>query len=361
MEEKQHRLVGAQIFISIFIWVLLFSAPVLFGSFEVGINWGRIFRIWEEYAIILVIFILNHFLYLPKLFFRGRRYLYILSLVLTIFISTYIVYVVNHKDGVQKFPLEHKIRPEQPNHAGSPSIVKQPGPNELIPPFANMLVLSFLLIGFDTGLVFSVKWMQSEQNKLKAEKESIKNKMAFLQNQISPHFFMNTLNNIHVLVDMDTNEAKNAIIKLSQMMDYMLYESQVDKISLKKEIDFIVSYIALMKLRITDDVNIKLNIPEYLPQIQIPPLLMISFIENAFKYGISYEAPSFIDIEFNITEKHFLFRISNSLHLNIDKKKKSGIGIENTRNRLNLIYGNNYTLGIVNKYDKFEVILNFPV
>ena len=119
--------------------------------------------------------------------------------------------------------------------------------------------------------------------------------------------------NQHALIDIDREKAKDAIIKLSQMMDYMLYESKSQRISLKQEMDFTRSYVNLMRLRITDEVDLKLQIPDTLPQIQIPPLLSISFIENAFKYGISYQSPSFIHICVNVSNGQFVFKVENSM------------------------------------------------
>jgi LytS/YehU family sensor histidine kinase len=204
--------------------------------------------------------------------------------------------------------------------------------------------------------------MHTEQTKLQLEKESIANKMAFLRNQISPHFFMNTLNNIHALVDINTDEAKASIIKLSQLMGYMLYDSQTSKVSVKNEIDFIESYVELMKLRVTEDVDIKFNVSAPYPMMKIPPLLAISFIENAFKYGISYEAPSYIHIDIDEDENNFSIRVINSIHRIKVTKKNSGIGIENARKRLDLLYGKNYSLSIKEESENiFNVNLNIPL
>ena len=237
----------------------------------------------------------------------------------------------------------------------------QHGAPESIPPFANLFIMSVLLVGFDSGLIFFSKWMIAEQNKLKAEKESIANKMAFLQNQISPHFFMNTLNNIHALVDIDTEEAKAAIIRLSKMMDYMLYDSQTSTIALSKELEFVKSYVELMKLRITDEIDMVLDIPEIIPQIKIPPLLTISFIENAFKYGISYENPSFIYIRYQILENQLNFQVANSMHEQNKAREKSGIGIENTQKRLELLFGDSFDLKITTVKNIFKLNLSIPL
>lgn len=297
---------------------------------------------------------------MPRLFFRGKRILYFVSIIGLIVVISTILFLVQQHSAPRDLQPILTVPPRGPMPLKQPF----PIPPEAIPPFANLFIMSILVIGFDSGILFFSKWTHAERNKLKAEKESIQNKMAFLQNQISPHFFMNTLNNIHALIDIDTEEAKEAVIKLSQMMDYMLYESQTSKISLIKELDFIRSYVDLMKLRFTDDVDIVINQPQVVPQVKIPPLLTISFIENAFKYGISYQSHSFIHIDIVTNEKQLLFKVKNSVPNTLPGNKRgSGIGIENARNRLNLIYGNQYQLTIQqdDKEHTFNVELKIPL
>lgn len=348
-----------QLLLVVLVWLLLFAIPVLFGDSSSQINWHHIIKIWEEYGILLIIFLINRFVFMPYLFLREKRIAYFISIVGMIIIFSGVMFIFHHATQVnQPFdmppPLDGDTLPDF-----MPPM--RHGPREFILPSGNLIIMSVLLIGFDSGLIFFSKWMVSEQNKLKAERESIANKMAFLQNQVSPHFFMNTLNNIHALVDIDTEEAKAAIIKLSQMMDYMLYESQSSYISLKQEMEFIKSYVELMKLRITDEIELVLDIPEKLPSIKIPPLLTISFIENAFKYGISYELASFIHIKFRVTERELNFSIANRIHPDRKPWKNSGIGIENTQKRLELLFGNNYGLSISNNHDIFTVNLSIPI
>ena len=349
----------AQLLLVVMVWLLLFAIPIFFGDSAEQTNWHHIFKIWKEYSILLIIFLVNRFVLMPYLFFREKQVAYFVSITGVILLFSSALFLLQYIER----PVPSLELPPPPA-GGVPNGFELPlrhGPREFIPPFANMIIMSILLIGFDSGLIFFSKWMISEQNKLKAEKESIRNKMAFLQNQVSPHFFMNTLNNIHALVDIDAEEAKDAIIKLSQMMDYMLYESQSNGISLKQEMDFTRSYVDLMKLRITDEVDLKLEIPETLPQVKIPPLLTISFIENAFKYGVSYQSPSFIHITINIRDNRFIFHVENRIHQEIKQNKNSGIGIVNTQKRLELLFGHRYELNIDKKDDIFKVNLTIPL
>jgi len=172
---------------------------------------------------------------------------------------------------------------------------------------------------------------------------------------------MNTLNNIHSLVDINTNEAKEAIIKLSRMMRYLLYETDTEKTTLRKEIEFLESYINLMKLRFSEKVRISLKLPTVIPEKTIPPFLFISLIENAFKHGVSYREESFIDINLMIADERLLLVVMNSKADNNPIKEYSGIGLDNTRKRLALIYGSNYHFDIIDKESLFTVNLSIPL
>ena len=145
------------------------------------------------------------------------------------------------------------------------------------------------------------------------------------------------------------------------MMRYLLYETDSEKTTLKREIEFLESYINLMKLRFNEKVNITLNLPQNIPDRTIPPFLFTSLIENAFKHGISYKEESFIDIEMILGDDRLLLIVKNS---KIDNKKVeefSGIGIENTRKRLDLLYAKNYHLDIIDRKDIFIVNLSIPL
>lgn len=360
---------NVQLLLTVLVWMLLFAVPLMFGQYADEINWNHIFKIWQEYILLFIIFLANRFVLMPHLFFKGKRQYYFASIILLIIIFSAALYFI---DLSARPPLEMQPPPPQEGFGPPPGEMipgqgrpmgpgKPQVPGGFIPPYANMLIISILLTGFDSGLMFFSKWMKTEQTKLKAEKESIANKMAFLQNQVSPHFFMNTLNNIHALIDIDAEEAKDAVIRLSKMMDYMLYESQSAKIGLEPEFDFIKSYVELMKLRYTDDVEVKLELPSIVPRVKIPPLITISLLENAFKYGISYQDKSFIHIKIDVDEDFFRFNIKNPIHKEIIKNKNSGIGIENTRNRLDLLFGKNYTLDIKTENNLFEANLIFPL
>lgn len=360
--KSKNKFVIIQTTVIVFIWILLLAVPVLFGNFPEERKWVQIFKIWKEYVFLFFLFLINRFVLLPYLFFRRKRAAYFIltgALVLVLFSGMYLRYLNSPQNRMREIPpIERpKIRPPRDEFRRMPEPIRR---DPLVPPYANLLILSFLILGFDTGLNMSIKWLQSEQRRIKLEKENMENKLAFLQNQVSPHFFLNTLNNIHALVDINTEEAKEAIIKLSRLMGYLLYESRVEKISIEREIQFIRSYVELMRLRFSEKVEIKLQVPYELPKIKIHPLLFISCIENAFKHGISYESESFVDIVFEYEAERLIFEVKNSNH-NRARTENSGIGLENIKNRLDLLYGDDYLLNISESQDVYKVKMEIPI
>ena len=173
---------------------------------------------------------------------------------------------------------------------------------------------------------------------------------------------MNTLNNIHALIDIDPEKAKSAIVRLSRLMRYILYDTNNIIVPLKRELSFLNHYIALMKIRYSEDVVITVDIPESLPDCNVPPLLYVTFVENAFKHGISYEKESFIYIEFYVADNQLVFHCTNSQPANRALKvgNEGGVGLTNVRRRLHLIYGSDYKFTIKDSDDQYEVILALP-
>ena len=145
------------------------------------------------------------------------------------------------------------------------------------------------------------------------------------------------------------------------MMRYLLYETDAEKTTLRKEVEFLESYIRLMKLRFSEKVRITLNVPKTVPEISIPPFLFVSFIENAFKHGISYKNESFVSIDLILGNDRLLFVTKNSKTDAGSSNDFSGVGIENTRKRLDLLYGKSYHLDIIDNDDLFTVNLSLPI
>lgn len=221
---------------------------------------------------------------------------------------------------------------------------------------AGMYVVVFL--GVAVKLVNHYSSSQVEIEKLK--KEKIEAELKFLKAQLHPHFLFNTLNNLYALTLEKSDKAPGLVLKLSELLDYILYECNAELSPLQKEIKQIDNYIELEKLRFGDRLAVQFSRSELSSKIMIPPMLLMTLVENSFKHGVSKTIDrSWINIDLRVEEDKLIFSIKNSTH----KTKKSrnevsgGIGLQNLQNRLKLIYKENYTFSIDEKEGSFDVLL----
>lgn len=365
--------------IYLIVWLVIFIIPVLVSTSNTGGFDKQILVGWARMVPFVLIFIINTVWLLPELLFKGKTAMYLLAVVV---ISLLLVYlwefifpiIKDYFDGSQSHdfinqrplmdgqrPLRPGQRPPEIGQRMQPPNQQPPLPRGHILGIVNQVVIAWLVVGFNVAIKVTNKWFKDEQTKRELEKEHLKSELAFLQNQISPHFFMNTLNNIHAQIDIDTKEAQSSIVTLSKMMRYLLYESDQGMTFLKKEIEFLKSYVDLMKLRIDDSVIINLEISVIDEDIKLHPFLFISFVENAFKHGVSYNEKSFIKIELKQNDEFIEFNCLNSLSVqNKITNPYSGVGLENIKKRLNLLYSSNYQLEINELESEFKVHLKIP-
>jgi len=217
----------------------------------------------------------------------------------------------------------------------------------------------YTIVGFFMSIKLLKYWYQNQNIRLELERENKSSEIALLRNQVNPHFLFNTLNNIDTLIMKDQEQASDAVMKLSEIMRYMLYGSNTEYVPISKEIDYLKSYISLQKIRFKNPDFAKFQIKGTQKNKLIAPMLFIPFVENAFKHGakdISSEAVSIsLTTETNFIEFEVINRINKS-----DLQSKdatSGIGLNNIRRRLELIYKNHYDLEVSIKNDKFIVKL----
>ena len=255
--------------------------------------------------------------------------------------------------------------PPKPNGDDEPREMRDGEPPIMIQTKLSKVFVAILMMGVNLGIMLYFKQRRREDNLQELKQEKLQQELEYLKYQINPHFFMNTLNNIHALVDINPDKAKSTIIELSRLMRYVLYESSKPTVLLSKEIDFLQQYIALMRLRYTDRVAVEVKMPEDVPGVEVPPLLFISFIENAFKHGVSYEQNSFVRIKMQLQDGYLNFFCENSQlpkdKRGVAKDSHSGIGLENVSKRLKLIFGNDYFFLTNDEEDTYEVTLKIPV
>ncbi len=370
------------------LWGLLFAAPLLslyiriINDSSLTFNWQEVWMIWRHFWVYLLIFAVHNFVLAPLLIFRHKRWLY--ALLTACMIGAFAFYQCSNKPDDIRRHLPHdkemhepgpmgdrfdhepppEFRGEKPEFGGEKPEFRGERFDRRPPAFIGehdivAIVIVILMCGMNLGIKLYFK-TRNDQKQLQAlEKENLEQQLEYLRYQINPHFFMNTLNNIHALVDIDPEKAKDTILELSKMMRFVLYEGDKKGVPLSREFDFIRHYVTLMQLRYTDKVRISVDLPQEAPDKQIPPLMLITFIENAFKHGISYQHESFIDVKVAVNDKlHFTCRNSKADKPN---EEKGGVGLKNVKQRLNLLYDNNYTLNIQDEPDVYHVELTIPL
>ena len=204
-----------------------------------------------------------------------------------------------------------------------------------------------LLLGLSYALVKS--WFQSEQLKRILHEEKLTTEMAFLKAQINPHFLFNILNSFYAnALKNNVPELASGIAKLAELMRYMVYETNEDKVALGKEISHLRKFIEVYRLRIAedDDVIINFTIKGNIENIEISPMILIPFVENAIKHGIDTKAKSLIDISFEVTQNKLFYKVTNTIHQRVYglKEGASGFGLDNLERRLSILYPNAHTL-----------------
>ena len=342
----------------VFIWALVFSVPYFSERGSGHPNWNNMVGHWVNLSGFLIIFLANVYILVPRLLLK-KRYLNYFVLIAVLILLVIAAKIIIHPAFLQIV---------DPGMNFSTDRLRPPDLNapESKPPFmvfADNLIICILIVGAGTTIKLMGKWLSEERLRMDAEKEQLKTNLALLRHQVSPHFFMNTLNNIHSLIEIDSEKAQDAVVRLSTLMRYLLYDSAQNTIELKKEIEFINSFISLMQLRHSDEVEVTVKIPEHVPDTKIPPMLFISLLENAFKHGVNYPLKSYIyfELQFNDNDLNCIIRNSKHKVAQNYQGEYSGIGLDNIKDSLKLLYEDNFQLNIRDKESEFEVNLKIPV
>lgn len=366
-DKRKKRIRITVVLLHLAVWVILFIIPNYVAIWQEENEAHFYFYILKKTAFYALLFYLNYVFLVPRLFFRNRKIVYYLVAAVSTILLFFASEIVLEKtrpvpDKSHRFP-EHKIHPADSSVDSNEVMFKEKREPHRPPPrwpvtYSNLLIY-FLLCGAGLGLRFADKIRETEGLRREAEKEKINTELEMLKSRIHPHFFFNTLNNIYALTESKSPLASDAILKLSRLMRYVIYDSQQGTTLLSKEFEFISNYIELMRLRLTSKINLDIHFPESYNDSEIHPLIFISFIENAFKHGISYSHPSFITIHFDVGNHFVDFTCRNSTHDTITDVEHghSGQGLENVFKRLELLYPGLHTLNITNAENVFEVKL----
>ncbi|MDO4984616.1 MAG: histidine kinase [Prevotella sp.] len=308
------------------LWAFLFLSPLTYWR-GTGIKFVQYLMYCMQPAMLMLVFYLNYLYLAPKLFVAGKhRYDLLINLVLITALGLFLHYWNDYTNELYGI---HERFDDAINDV-----------TNIMRDSLNLAIFA----GGSTALALARKWVTTEQKLRESETARIQSELKNLRSQINPHFLLNTLNNIYALTAIDQTRAQNAIQQLSKMLRHLLYDNQEREVTLTDEMQFIENYIALMKIRLSQNVDVTFHRQVALPGIKVAPLIFISLIENAFKHGVSPVEPSFVHISITATEHDITCQIENSNHpKSRDDRSGHGIGLSQVQRRLELSYPGRYT------------------
>ena len=349
MDKKK---IARNVLIHIGVWALLYLVPILlYLESSNDFNWRFMIRVISMLFGLMLTFYGNILFGIDKLFYRKHYLLFVLFNVGLFF------FVGEARSRFVKIfdePAKEEPNKRHKDDRGMHTI------------FVFNDVVYFLLgVGASIGIRHTMKLGEMEIEHKKLENETLTSELSLLRYQIQPHFFFNTLNNIYALIGKSPSDAQKSVMNLSKMMRYVLYDSEKHTISVALEIDFLKNYTALMRIRLRKDAKVDFEYPDKIEGIYIPSLVLIPLLENAFKHGISPTGEADIDCRMTLAEGRLRFCVRNETFETEAKEDRShsGIGLENLRKRMEILYGNTFTLnaGIAEDGRHYMAEIDLPV
>ncbi|CAM1347270.1 sensor histidine kinase [Tenacibaculum insulae] len=333
----------------IIFWLSYFAFNVIRWGSYFDDYWYSLKSNLVEFPLHIVLVYINLYYFIPKFLTTKKYKTYILFFLLALGV----LYTV--RTGLNYILVTKNIWPEMDAYQQAFTF------NHIIA----VTIGELYVVALATALKLTVDWVNQKGRIEALRKEHLKSELNFLKSQIQPHFFFNTLNNLYALTLEKSNLAPEVVLKLSDIMQYVIYDIKKSKVSLLKEIEYIQNYVDLELLRCHENSEIKINIEGNINDAKIPPLIFLSFIENCFKHGNKNSSDFYIciDIEKN-TNNLLILTIRNSFEVNdslLSNNLKKGIGNSNTKRRLDLIYKGNYNLDIFKEKETFTVKLEIPL
>ena len=350
--------------IHVLFWALIIISPYLFrnpNTWSGFSNWH--YKLMINNIILAVFFYFNAYYLYPVIYTNKKQLLlYILALAAAIVLVMWLSRFIDSQLSLFKPADMARLHIHRRGFDDHPRPGFRPDRRWFGWYFTN--ILTYLSI---TGISISYRIIidNSQKEKIRKEKENenLKTELSFLRSQVSPHFIFNILNNMASMARKKSDMLEPAIIELSNLMRYMLYESEGAKVLLTREVDYLNSYMALQLLRFGDNVTIVFNVPDNINAYYIEPMILVPFVENAFKHGIGMLTDPMIDIELHVDGNGWLnFMVTNKIAPAGDSKdKSSGIGLANVKRRLDLLYATRYDLKIINDGTTFTCDLKIKL
>lgn len=334
--------INQRIAIQIGIWIVIFfGLPFLITGGQM--NERLIYRSFGMSLGAFIFIPLNLKLLFPRFYFRKKPLQHVIWTIITISaIAVFLVWIQS------SFSLPNHLPPSFRNH----------NRHNLFYFIGNVFPL-FMVFLSSALYEISIIANQSARETAQLKSEKLESELKFLKSQINPHFLFNSLNNIYTLTMLNPDAAGKSVLKLSEMLRYLLYECDAEKVSLGRELTYLENYIALFSLKDDEPLNIKFDATDVQTETMIAPLLFIPFVENAFKHSQVEDLENgWITIKLSSKDGKIHFEVSNSLPQNeFSKDKIGGIGLQNVKRQLELIYPNKHTLNIESTENEFKVVL----
>ena len=334
--------------IHILVWVILFGFPFFLMDRSVSFDWIRFTNSIPMLIAFMIVFYLNYFSLIKKYLFEQKVVKFILINIVLIIVLALLMHYWN---DIYRMFGSYEPPPPKRRHFN---------PSPLLFIIRNITSLG-AIAGLSVALKMSSRWSQTESERKELEKAKSEAELQNLKNQISPHFLLNTLNNIYALIEFNPTKAQVAVMDLSKLLRHLLYDNNQTFVPLQQEVDFITNYIELMRIRLADNVTVTTDFSlQNQHSTMISPFIFISLIENAFKHGVSVGKPSFIEMKLTEdADRNVEFVVRNSYFPKTKSDMSgSGIGLELIKKRLELLYNNRYTWNTEIKDNVYETILS---
>lgn len=345
------------ILLQVLLWALLGFIFIAHMPISLGFHMPKEYWFKQNFLFLLLIIIyyLNAKVLVPKLFQKHKRgYFLVLHAVMIVGMQL-VNRLIDYKFGVADI-----VKKAVEEGMGAKLKINLRGWTSLD---SSLLLTTIMIICISTVIAIVQIWQQERQKSQQMQQKQLDAELSFLKAQIHPHFFFNTLNNIYALTFIDVEISRTSLHKLSRMMRYLLYETQNNTTLLSKEVNFVKDYIELMQLRMSEFTSVKFDAPATLADYEIAPMLLLPFIENAFKHGVSTIHQSRIDIAIQQDNNLLVVDIDNNIfEERVTAIDDGGIGLTNTIRRLDLVYANRHKLsyGPVNN-NQFHVHLELSL
>ncbi len=353
--------------VHVLVWAILLILPTYLITGESPRDRTFLREVWQQIFCYGIIFYVSYLWLVPRFFFARRKVLFFLSVLLLITASTVAIWGVLRSDKEVFEGKGPRVAPPAdfapgPELNERPSSFRERKPHGLKNwPLFNFALTSLLVSGLSLGLRFSEKLSQNEKLRKEAEKERADQELNLLKNQINPHFLFNTLNTIYSLALVNSEHTAEAVMKLSEMMRYVLQDVNREKVPVALELDYIRHYVGLQQLRLNQNITVVLEVKDDDAGQQVAPILLIPFVENVFKHGTSAHERAEILIRIKCSGNTLELKTINRIFPERYKEEGSGIGLTNTRKRLELIYPGKHQLDLKDEGDRFFVNLTIEL